>query len=415
MHMKFVRARRFNLAVTLLLALAAPTLSLAQSLGAAPSWAQSMGPGTWAAISNNTIASVDPANDPAANPNYPNSPAWGGNSGQMSVIASWNGGAIATKLGAKGSLLAWGGGHADYYGNEVYAFDLATQRWSRMSNPYKTPSFPVTSGIWPDGSPSVSHTAGKVAYHPGTNSFVSLMVQTSNNYWNDSVPAFFDLATKQWRHGARSPVTVVYGGWSAYDAKRDAFWLEGGDSGGELARFSMNGNGTSGSWTGYGAKYAALDTQGALDPVHDIVVITVFRQSPTMYALDLNNPGGDLITLKQGGSPPSREGAAGWVWSTVRQAFIYWRRGGGVYEVKLSGSDWRTGTWNWTNLTAGGNSVVPEDQSNGVYSRFGLVRYHDAEVAVVVNQVNGPVYAFKMPGSVTPQVRPNPPSDVTAN
>ena len=62
MHMKFVRARRFNLAVTLLLALAAPTLSLAQSLGAAPSWAQSMGPGTWAAISNNTIASVDPAN-----------------------------------------------------------------------------------------------------------------------------------------------------------------------------------------------------------------------------------------------------------------------------------------------------------------------------------------------------------------
>jgi len=134
-----------------------------------------------------------------------------------------------------------------------------------------------------------------------------------------------------------------------------------------------------------------------------------------MYALDLNNPGGDLITLKQGGSPPSREGAAGWVWSTVRQAFIYWRRGGGVYEVKLSGSDWRTGTWNWTNLTAGGNSVVPEDQSNGVYSRFGLVRYDDAEVAVVVNQVNGPVYAFKMPGSVTPQVRPNPPSDVTAN
>ena len=101
MHMKFVRARRFNLAVTLLLALAAPTLSLAQSLGAAPSWAQSMGPGTWAAISNNTIASVDPANDPAANPNYPNSPAWGGNSGQLSVIASWNGGAIATKLGTK--------------------------------------------------------------------------------------------------------------------------------------------------------------------------------------------------------------------------------------------------------------------------------------------------------------------------
>jgi hypothetical protein len=415
MYMKLVRARRFALAVTLLLASAVPGLSLAQTLGSAPSWAASMAPGTWAAISTNTIASLDPANDPAANPNYPNSPQWSGNSGQMAVIAGWSGGAIATKFGAKGSLLAWGGGHADYWGNEVYSFDLATQRWSRMSNPYKTPSWPIASGIWPDGEPSVSHTAGKLGYHPGTNSFVSLMVQTSNNYVNDSVPAFFNLATKQWRHGARSPVTVVYGGWSAYDAKRDCFWLEGGDSGGQLARFSMNGDGTAGTWTGYGSKYAALDTNGALDPVHDIVAVTVFRQSPTIYALDLNNPSADLVALKQGGSPPNREGAGGWVWSTARNAFIYWRRGGDVYEVKLSGSDWRAGTWMWTKLTAAGNSVVPQDQSNGVYSRFGLVRYDDAEVAVVVNQVNGPVYAFKMPGTVTPQVRPNPPTDVTAN
>jgi hypothetical protein len=78
----------------------------------------------------------------------------------------------------------------------------------------------------------------------------------------------------------------------------------------------------------------------------------------------------------------------------------------------LSGSDWRTGTWNWSNLTSG-NSVTPQDQSNGVYNRFRLMRYDDAEIAVVVNNVSGSVYAFRMPGS-TLLVRPKPPSSTQA-
>ena len=57
--------------------------------------------------------------------------------------------------------------------------------------------------------------------------------------------------------------------------------------------------------------------------------------------------------------------------------------------------------------------MTPQDQSNGVYSRFRLVRYDDAEIAVVVNSVDGPVYAFKLPGSA-PIEKPNPPSSVEA-
>ena len=30
-------------------------------------------------------------------------------------------------------LLVWGGGHADYAGNEVYAFDLRSLQWTRLS------------------------------------------------------------------------------------------------------------------------------------------------------------------------------------------------------------------------------------------------------------------------------------------
>src|SRR5690606_6158218 len=44
-----------------------------------------------------------------------------------------------------------------------------------------------------------------------------------------------------------------------------------------------------------------------------------------------------------------------------------------------------------------GNSVVPQDPTNGVYSRFRIARYGDEEVGIVVSQINGPVYAFRVP------------------
>lgn len=386
-----------------------------QSLGAAPSWAQSMQPGTWTTISLNTMADVNPANEAASNSRYPNSPSYGGNTGQAAVLSAWNGAALATGYGTKGALITWGGGHQDYYGNEVYAFDLATQRWKRLSNPYQNISFPVSNGIWPDGTPSVPHTYGFAGYHPRTNSFVCLMTQTSNTPENATIPVMFDLGASRWRTGPKdSGGALVYGGWAVYDSTRDAWWGEGGDSGGNFVKFSMgSGDGTNGTWTNYPAKFSALNSRAAIDPSNDILLVTLFNQDDTIRAIDLKNPGADAIVLKQGGSIPTREGAHGWEWSDARKAFIYWRRGSGVYEVKLSGSDWRTGTWNWTNLTAAANGVTPQDQGTGIFNRFRLVRYDDMEIAVVVNQVSGPVYAYRIPGGST-VVRPNPPADFKA-
>ena len=381
----------------------------------APAWVQQMTPGTWVAVGSNTISQLDPANDPAANPNYPNSPPWYGKTGQASVTQTWNGGAFASKFGAKGSLVAWGGGHQDYYGNELYTFDMSTQKWSRITNPYRNVSFPVSNGIWPDGSPSVPHTSAFAGYHPGTNSFACMLTQTSNTPANATVPVFFSFDTMKWRHAPKSPSDVQYGGWAVYDASRDAWWMEGGDSGGVFARYTMNGDGTAGSWANYSAKFNALDSRAGRDPNNDILVITTFRQNDSMYGLDLKNPGSDPVQLNQGGSPPTRDGAAGFEWSDTLKAFVYWRSGTGVYQVKPPTGDWRTGTWTWSKLTAGSNSVNVADPSAGVYSRFQLVRYQDVEIGVVVNDTDGRVYAFRVPGAPPGEVTPNPPTSVTAN
>jgi hypothetical protein len=48
------------------------------------------------------------------------------------VIGAWNGGAFDR---LRGEFRVHGGGHADYGGNEVYAFDFATLSWTRETDP----------------------------------------------------------------------------------------------------------------------------------------------------------------------------------------------------------------------------------------------------------------------------------------
>jgi len=50
-------------------------------------------------------------------------------------MTAWSGGAFDT---TRDRLVVWGGGHADYPGNELYVFDLGTLRWQRLTDPSPT-------------------------------------------------------------------------------------------------------------------------------------------------------------------------------------------------------------------------------------------------------------------------------------
>ncbi|MEM9191844.1 MAG: DUF2625 family protein, partial [Myxococcota bacterium] len=130
--------------------------------------------GQWMVISNNTLRDVMACPDGGC--------PYRGNTGIKSVMRAWCGGAFATQLGAFGSLIAFGGGHADYYGNEVYAFDIATGLWSRVSEPYDggTEACIEATGSYPDGTPCPPHTYDGVEYDPGTNAFVLLGSEANN-------------------------------------------------------------------------------------------------------------------------------------------------------------------------------------------------------------------------------------------
>jgi hypothetical protein len=426
--MAFELHRTRPLLAAAVLGIAAASLSVvaqAEQLSAivgttAPSWAQAMTPGTWTTISKNTLSNVDPADSSATNPNYPSTAPWNGSTGQKSVINSWSGGAFASRAGAKGSLILFGGGHLNYYGSEVYAFDLSTQMWTRVTNPYKgNLSWPYSTGMYPDGSPSPPHTYDLIGYHPPSNSFVTFTAAEDNDPTTRAeVVHMLDLSTKTWRHSVRNSIQVRDGGWSAYDSTRDVFWFQGGGSASTstaMVKFDPNvdnGNGTYGKYTNYSPQLARTDSVAAYDPNHDILAVATFREYTSIYGIDLKNPEAAPVTLKEGGAAPDKRSASGWEWSPSRSAFIYWRSGAGVYEFAPSGTDWKGGTWSWSNLTSGSNGTTPQgmEVDNGVYGRFQIVSYQDMDIAVVVNRVDGPVYAFRLPSGI----RPRAPEDVTA-
>jgi hypothetical protein len=388
---------------------------VASAQTAAPSWAANIQPGTWVAIGQNKLSDVDPEEDSGVNPDYPNSSPWRGSTGQNAVIQSWNGGAFAPTFGSKGSLLLHGGGHKNYFGSEVYAFDMESQRWTRLSNPYRgNISWPYSNGSFPDGSPSVAHTYDLLEYHPGTKSLVSLSAQSNDSAFRVNVAHMLDLGAKSWRHSkVNSSVTVAGGGYSVYDSKRDVFWLEGGSGSDALVQYNPNvnnGDGTYGKWTNYPTKLHRTDSIAAYDPANDLMVVTTFRDGTQVYGIDLSNPAAGPVQLNEGGTPPSKRSAHGWEWSNSRAAFIYYRDGDGVYEFKKGSGSWQTAVWSWKKLTSGSNSVTPPTVDNGVYSRFRIARYADAEIAVVANSTTGPVYAFRIPTGIEPKA----PTNVTA-
>lgn len=383
----------------------------------APQWVLEIKPGTWAEISRNVLADVDPARDPKINPNYPSAPPWRGATGQKGVINAWNGGAFASRVGRLGSLVLSGGGHNDYFGNEIYAFDLEQRTWRRLTDPFVASREVLTAlyegAEFPDGSPLPPHTYDYVEYHPGSNSFVILkglqQLGVSGGVVSGAPAHLFRFHDQRWY---RTPVSAApYGsaGWSAYDSLRDVFWVNppGYTPRAGFRSLSLNGrnaDGSVGSWSGAigPRKQGGGDGVAAYDPVHDIIVYTDFKQSrPSVFAVDLRRPAEPSERLQLGGTAPSLTTAHGWEWSDLRNAFIYWPRtaGAAVHELRLHGSDWRAGVWKWSSLTRPDNTVVPQPMTadTGVYGRFRLARFSNAEIALVVNRVDGPVYAFRVP------------------
>jgi hypothetical protein len=209
-----------------------------------PSWVPA--PGHRANISLNTLRDVDPC--PSRNCGY------SGNEGQSGVLADWNGGAFAPDYSRLGAYLVNGGGHGGYYGNEVYAFDLDTRRWERLSEPYEpspgargwiardAPLGPTGSreeGEYAPGVPASCHNYDTIQYLPAAlagnrrGAFVRLngiACGLLDSQFSGRAHAF-DLDRRRWARFSTNLTTPADGGRGAsatcLDTRRARFWAVG--------------------------------------------------------------------------------------------------------------------------------------------------------------------------------------------
>ncbi len=128
-------------------------------------------------------------------PRCPAEPSIQGVGGCRSVIDAWNGGVADLK---RERLILWGGGHTDYYGNEVYALDLRSSSMSRLTDPSPVTNVNECPEGYPDGRPSSRHTYGGLTYDPIQDAMVTFGGSKANCGAMSTAIWKLDLSKVQW-------------------------------------------------------------------------------------------------------------------------------------------------------------------------------------------------------------------------
>ena len=126
--------------------------------------------GGWVRVDTGSFNAVWPTGSTAVSSN----PALVTANGAGALIYAWGGFAWDS---TRGEMLLWGGGHANYAGNEMYGWDAATGAWERKSLPsrvYGTDN-PPNSLIVDHAAPQAAHPFDGNVYLPVNDMFINFL------------------------------------------------------------------------------------------------------------------------------------------------------------------------------------------------------------------------------------------------
>jgi hypothetical protein len=346
-------------------------------------------PGHWYAVPASRIDTVLPNPIPPGD-SRPGRPE--------SIVDEWSSGIFDA---SRNNFVVWGGGHNNYSGNEIYAFNLGTLIWQRITNPSTNVGGTESTGYYPDGRPRSRHTYDYIEYIPSIDRFCSFggagqypSGQSTNEVANVDC---FNFSTNSWettyKRIPKSQWESVINGLSAYDPTGKRLYLHTswiGENPG-LYRWTPATDGTDawellnrGQWIG-ADEYMTAE----IDPNLNVMVAL---GSGRFLVWDLNNPAAGFSSPTVTGDTSIRSAAApGLAYDSASKRLVAWRGGADVFVLSRSGS-----TWNIERRTpATTNAVTPTTQvSVGTYGRFRYVPSRNAFVAV--NSIHENVYIYKL-------------------
>ncbi len=328
---------------------------------------------------------------------------------KANIMSSWSGGVYDSR---RERLVIWGGGHLDYDGNELYAFDFNDFKWVQVTQ--KTPQEQRVKSVdvYADGLPSARHTYNGIQYIPTIDRFFS----SGGSVWGsggclggtwlydfDAVPA-----ESGWQNLAddRGGCAMT----SAYDPVTGHVWYT---SGGNLFEFDpLN---LASPWTKRRSNNVQADMYmtAAIDPDRRKLVMLGGTKwgsnTPKTAVYDISNPedvtGGIVNT--SGATEIEDSDAAGFEFDPVSDRFVAWKGGEQVYTLAAD-------TLTWSRMAPAVTNIVtpsmPEER--GTYGRF---RYMPSKnLFVVVNDMEQNVFVYKLSGGAG-SARPFPSLNLAAS
>lgn len=332
-----------------------------------------LSPGEWLEADGTRLTAVQP--DPLPR----------GNSGFRSVMGAWSGGAYDDK---RERLVVWGGGHGDYSGNEVYALDMATLAWSRLTEPSADVGGVESSGEYPDGAPRSRHTYNYLQYAASMDRFCAFgggAMYPSGGVRSNKVFCF-DFASKAWERKAEIPGTPdVIGAISGYEGESGKVWVHFCGNNAPFMEYDpaadawVNHQNFNGGWFGY--EYTAAIGWDRFVAIGGGSLRVWSLTSPASPPASLAMTGDlDILSASNPGlafHPPSGN-------------FIAWNGGADLYALDI-------GARKITRIPpASGNRTLPtRANATGTFGRFRYIASQDA--FLVVNEVDQNAFILKAP------------------
>jgi hypothetical protein len=348
-------------------------------------------PGHWYEVPNSKIRPYVP------------SPLPQGYSGPSSITVAWNGGFFDS---VRNRYVVMGGGHGDYAGNEMYAFNLDTLQWSRLWGPTPNSQIPPIGSasveVYADGKPSSRHTYSGIQHLPNVDKYFV----HGGSLWGGSggmgkTTWFFDPDQSMWTRQA--DISSCYGSgavpFTAYDPNTGLVYAH------KYIRLCEY-NPLTDTWRTRGGdnKGASPSATAVFDPKRKQFCL-IGGGSTQCYDMASTTTSIPLVKIATTGDKTCETASyPGVDYDPVSHRIVAWAGGADVYTLDLT-------TRVWTKLPASaGNTVTPTAPTHtGSHSRW---RYIPSKnIFMIVNSIDQNVYVYKLSsGTGTP-----PPVTATPN
>lgn len=318
-------------------------------------------PGQWLELPNTKIRSVLPPVKQIGNP--------------INIVQAWSGATVDTK---RSRMLIWGGGHNDYYGNEMYALDLPSLSMKRIIDPSPTTSQANCLPELPDGTPTSRHTYDGMAYIAHADAFMSLNGGIGPCGIADQTTWTYNFATGKWAHDPSiSPATYGRGTMTAYDAATKQVFVKD-------QRYFFSYSVETGAYTKLNTEYQAVDyhLSATIDPKRRQFVMV----GNGVQVIDLNTY--KMTTLNTTNAPElvTSQHAPGVAYDPVADRIVAWRGGSEVWALNMD-----TGVWTQVATNAGPTTPA---YVMGVFGRWDYIPAY--KVFVLVNSIDENAWVFRL-------------------